>query len=617
MDGKELLKITKETFKTDNPTKEQLDYVLTTSRPSSYILKHSKVKGHPLTFSIPNRDSTNAHSHRPWQTQIVNDQHPNKAIIKARQLGLSEMGVWEMMWFADMHSYASAKCLYTFPTNRQMKEFVQTRLDPTLEQPYFKSIVDKDYNSVQLKRFRNSSLFFRTSSKPGSVEGVDIDFLSLDEYDRINKLAEASAEESMSSSKFGVKRRWSTPSAPNTGIHRLFEASDQHQYLHKCDKCNHWNQMSYEDYDSSSVEAGGNILCVNPDGVDRLSQTVVDGTFQYVCQKCGKPLDRWYNGAWVAKYPERTKDGGGIRGYSISQMNAVWITADDLKRKELATPSKQAFYNYMLGFPYEDASLTVLEEDVFDNYAENLLTQKHDRKGYKYISCSVDWGRTHYCTVHGMTESGEVHLIRLFSIPEVRDPKQIGMDVQQIIIEFSKYKPDIVMADKGDSGDKVLKLINHFGEGRVFSCEYKSAPKSTGEFVPQVNANQHNMKVDKLTQNKIYIDALKSGYIKTYKIIDEDLKKYLVHWKNVVIRDEEDETNGGFYQTISRKGDDHYSQASVIGYIGLKRLQLLNSGGGNEFGSTFISTLNPDAPKGGMDNEQDVSSLLQDIYKKD
>lgn len=216
-----------------------------------------------------------------------------------------------------------------------------------------------------------------------------------------------------------------------------------------------------------------------------------------------------------------------------------------------------------------------------------------------------------------MTESGEVHLIRLFSIPEVRDPKQIGMDVQQIIIEFSKYKPDIVMADKGDSGDKVLKLINHFGEGRVFSCEYKSSPKSTGEFVPQVNANQHNMKVDKLTQNKIYIDALKSGYIKTYKIIDEDLKKYLLHWKNVVIRDEEDETSGGFYQTISRKGDDHYSQASVIGYIGLKRLQLLNSGGGNEFGSTFISTLNPDAPKGGMDNEKDVSSLLQDIYKKD
>lgn len=217
-----------------------------------------------------------------------------------------------------------------------------------------------------------------------------------------------------------------------------------------------------------------------------------------------------------------------------------------------------------------------------------------------------------------MTESGEVHLIRLFSVPEVRDPKKIGMDVQQIIIEFSKYKPDIILADKGDSGDKVLKLINHFGEGRVYSCEYKSAPRSTGEFVPQVNANQHTMRVDKLTQNKIYIDALKSGYIKAYQIIDEDLKKFIMHWKNVVIRDEEDDS-GEFYQKITRKGDDHYAQASVLGYIGLKHLQLKNSNSGNEFGSTFISTLSPDAPQpqGSMDEGQDAETILQDLYRKD
>ena len=54
--------------------------------------------------------------------------------------------------------------------------------------------------------------------------------------------------------------------------------------------------MSYDDYDSSTKHSGGNILCVNPDGVDQLTGNVVDGSFQFVCQKCGKPLDRWYNG---------------------------------------------------------------------------------------------------------------------------------------------------------------------------------------------------------------------------------------------------------------------------------------------------------------------------------
>lgn len=83
--------------------------------------------------------------------------------------------------------------------------------------------------------------------------------------------------------------------------------------------------MSYDDYDSSSVEAGGNILTVNPNGVDLLAKTVVDGSFQFVCKKCGMPLDRWYSGMWVAKHPERSANGDGVRGYMISQMNAVWV----------------------------------------------------------------------------------------------------------------------------------------------------------------------------------------------------------------------------------------------------------------------------------------------------
>ena len=47
---------------------------------------------------------------------------------------------------------------------------------------------------------------------------------------------------------------------------------------------------------------------LTPDGVDFLAKTVVPGSFQFVCQKCGKPLDRWYNGQWVPKYPDRAKE---------------------------------------------------------------------------------------------------------------------------------------------------------------------------------------------------------------------------------------------------------------------------------------------------------------------
>ncbi|AII26915.1 phage terminase, large subunit [Staphylococcus phage SaGU1] len=115
MDGKELIKIAQETFQTEKITREQIDHIINMLNPSTYMLKYHTLRGHPITFSIPNRDRSKAQAHRPWQTRIVNDTHPNKAVIKSRQLGLSEMGVMEMVHFADMHSYANAKCLYTFP----------------------------------------------------------------------------------------------------------------------------------------------------------------------------------------------------------------------------------------------------------------------------------------------------------------------------------------------------------------------------------------------------------------------------------------------------------------------------------------------------------------------
>lgn len=115
IDGKRVAEIAKRTFGTDKITREQLDYILTMLNPSSYILKYHKVKGHPITFHIGGHDSTRAQAHRPWQVGIINDQHEDKIVIKSRQLGLSEVGVAEMIHFADTHSYAGVKCLYTFP----------------------------------------------------------------------------------------------------------------------------------------------------------------------------------------------------------------------------------------------------------------------------------------------------------------------------------------------------------------------------------------------------------------------------------------------------------------------------------------------------------------------
>jgi len=586
MDGKLITNIAKQTFGRTDLTNEELAYVLTMLNPSSYLLKNHTVKNHPITFHISGHDTTKAHSHRPWQVQLVNDNHRNKVVMKSRQLGLSEISAAEMIHFADINSYNAPKCLYTFPTNNQMKDFVGTRIDPILQKGYYSTILDKDVDSLQKKKIRNSFIFFRSSSKGSAVEGVDVDWLALDEYDRVNSSAEISAMESMSSSQYGIVRKFSTPTVPDYGIHRAFTESDQHVYMHKCDSCGHWQQLDYEN----------NIECLDEDGVDILAKTVREGTFRFICQSCGKPLDRWYSGSWVPKYPERTRDGGGTRGYLISQLNVVWISADELKRKELTSQSKQHFYNYVLGHPYQDLALAVQDGDVLDHRRGDDLPQPMmNRGGYRFISCGIDWGNRHWVTVRGFRDNGLMDIIRVFSVERAKGVANIEADLEQVINEIVPYNPDIICADIGDSGNYVDKLIQYFGAGKVYGVKVNSAPRSTGQVMPQWSENRSMVTIDKLTQNKRHISDMKMGRLGFYRDIDQDLELYINHWKNVVIRDEEDDKTGEVYQIITNRGDDHYSQSSVYSMIGLEHVlePFISQEEENAFGYTTVSNSIP------------------------
>lgn len=99
-----------------------------------------------------------------------------------------------------------------------MKDFVKARIRPEFAQGYYATLTDKNNNSLDQMSVRNSRIYFRSASKGSAVEGVDIDMLSLDEYDRLNPTAEISAMESLSSSKYGLIRRWSTPKLKLWGI---------------------------------------------------------------------------------------------------------------------------------------------------------------------------------------------------------------------------------------------------------------------------------------------------------------------------------------------------------------------------------------------------------------
>lgn len=113
--GKEIYKIAQEMFQTDKVTPEQISFVMDMLRPSAYLLRNHTIKNKPMTFYISGRNSERAQAHRPWQIPILNDSHPNLAVIKSRQLGLSELSVGKLIHFLDTRSYDAVKAIYAFP----------------------------------------------------------------------------------------------------------------------------------------------------------------------------------------------------------------------------------------------------------------------------------------------------------------------------------------------------------------------------------------------------------------------------------------------------------------------------------------------------------------------
>ena len=61
--GAQLLEATKNLFKTDTPTKEQLTYVINMASPINYALAYHTANNHPITFDVPGYDISRAAQH--------------------------------------------------------------------------------------------------------------------------------------------------------------------------------------------------------------------------------------------------------------------------------------------------------------------------------------------------------------------------------------------------------------------------------------------------------------------------------------------------------------------------------------------------------------------------
>src|SRR3972149_2480943 len=277
----------------------------------------------------------------PSQVAMYNDLSPEVVVMKGTQIFISEYLVNLSLWALDTKFGSRGNILYTMPTQLQMDDFAQSRIDKAIEDsPYLrrrfeKAFLAKQVNRTRLKRIGGSSLHLRGSDSLKQLISVDADIVINDEVDWFTEDTVAWSKERLGSAKHPLFRAVSKPTYPGYGIHLMYQNSDQRHWQIKCEHCNRWQVLDWEH----------NIV------FDVDNETSSAYNIQCLCAHCKQTLNRLSaNGEWVADSPGRQ-----VHGYHLPRLisplaNLKKMAEDSLNITDI--PKIQSFYNSGLGLAY-------------------------------------------------------------------------------------------------------------------------------------------------------------------------------------------------------------------------------------------------------------------------
>ncbi len=282
-------------------------------------MAHRTVGGEPLL-------------HQPALADIARDDHPLVVIQKSAQVGLSELLVNLALWAADTRYASRGNVLFLMPTQNQMDDFAQARIDRAIQDSaYLRERLQpepprrKGADSKRLKRLGPGAVYLRGTDSKRQIASVDADLVILDEFDQMDEGVVELARRRLASSSKGLLRIASTPRHPEAGVNALYLQSDQRRYFLPCPRCGLEQPLTWRD------------------NIDLTKARLV-------CRSCRKPIDLTTPGRWVAQAP----GNGRVHGYHLSRLYSPWANITEMVEAAGATTpvAVREFQNSDLGEPF-------------------------------------------------------------------------------------------------------------------------------------------------------------------------------------------------------------------------------------------------------------------------
>jgi hypothetical protein len=263
--------------------------------------------------------------------------HPSEVIQKGAQLGVTAWAINSTIERMRDGTYPRG-VLYGFPTQEEVYDFSQARFDKILrDNPEFFAGAVRSTDRTELKEIGTGMLYFRgirqpdKSKRPSKLLSFPVDRIVLDEHDDMDPNAIAIVLSRLDSSLIRHLLRLGHPTVPEFGIAALYAESDQRRWLIKCRGCNEYTCLEDE----------------FPHCIGR----VKGGDWFRCCRRCKREIFV-VDGAWIAKYTERTSMRGRLMSQLLSTRKPLSGIVAHYEQVCADGRNEAAFWNLVLAKPF-------------------------------------------------------------------------------------------------------------------------------------------------------------------------------------------------------------------------------------------------------------------------
>lgn len=410
-----------------------------------------KVKGQPLDFQ------------RYLPTRLIYDIAPSwLVLIAGRQVSKTVSVAANIVLNSILRSNFIS--LYISPLSQQTSRFSSLYLDPFFSSPIIKKhFRDTDSKkNVYEKSFSNGSKVFlsyvEVEADADRVRGLAIDAMYADEVQDMSSEALPVIEETLSASRYNLKRYSGTAKTTNNTLTLLFKKTNQSYWTVKCPGCNHYNiPNTFENCMA---------MCVSDNGP--------------CCMKCGCTLDM-KTGQWIAAVPT-IKDR---IGFSLPQLIIPYRT-EPAKWKELREKISNypiaKISNEIFGLPIGVGGRILSENDAINCCNPNWRAYDKgwivstDRPIISVV-VGVDWSVTAseksftVISVLGFDYQGKIYLLHSERVNGIDILEQVRR-VEQI---YRTFGAQAIGSDRGVGVLQCQLLAQAIGMDRVFPINYVNA----------------------------------------------------------------------------------------------------------------------------------------------